>query len=165
MATTTKKKPAAKKTTTTKKVAPKSAKKMTPKEVLAMLKAKYDQVFDDGGVYAIKSNGKWGFADANGNVKIKPCYSALGDSWVEGAIAIWGTGGIGFLNKNLKEIVKPQFAVTSDFKNGIATVKKQNKWGIIDKNGKVVVPLVFDSMERYGNKIIAKIGSFEFVTK
>ena len=54
----------AKTTTTTKKAVatPKKAtatkapvaKKLSSKEILAMLKEKYDEVFDDGGVYSIK---------------------------------------------------------------------------------------------------------------
>ena len=74
MATT--KKTAIKKTTATK-----LPKKLTPKEILAMLKTKYDEVFDDEGVYTIKGNGKWGFADTNGDVKIKPCFARVGEEW------------------------------------------------------------------------------------
>ena len=48
--TTTAKKTATKKTTTA---------KLTAKEIMAMLKSKYDEVYDDDGVYSIKLNGKW----------------------------------------------------------------------------------------------------------
>ena len=62
--TTTKKtttaKPAAKKATTAKPSAPK--KTATPAEVLAMLKKKYDEVFDDKSVYTVKLNNKYGFS-------------------------------------------------------------------------------------------------------
>lgn len=61
-------------------------KKLTPKEILAMLKTKYDEVFDDGGVYTIKGNGKWGFADTNGDVKIKPCFAGVGEEWCDNII-------------------------------------------------------------------------------
>ena len=92
------------KKTTKKTTDTKTAKKITPKEILAILKAKYDEVFDDGGVYTIKGNGKWGFADANGDVKIKPCFSALGEEWCDNIIVTYGSGGLGFVNKKLEEI-------------------------------------------------------------
>jgi hypothetical protein len=83
MATTTKKTTTPVKKTAT---AKSSAKKLTAKEVLAMLKSKYDEVYDDGGVYSIKLNGKWGFADANGVVKIKPSFTGIGEEWIEDGI-------------------------------------------------------------------------------
>ena len=160
MATATKK-PTAKKTTTVK-----SAKKLTSKEILAMLKAKYDEVFDDGGVYTIKGNGKWGFADANGDVKIKPCFSRVGEEWCDNIIVTYGAEGIGFVNKKLEEIAKPQFSAAGNFQKGMAAIKsKSGKWGIIDKKGKIIVPLIFDSITISGGKITAKIGALEFITK
>jgi hypothetical protein len=168
MATTTKKSATTKSSSaTTKTTIAKAGKKLTPKEILSMLKAKYDEAFDDGGVYCIKEKNKWGFADANGAVKIKPCFSAIGEEWVEDIIVTYGASGIGFVNKKLEEIAKPQFGASGNFRKGIAPVKaKSNKWGIIDKKGKIVVPLVFDEIAiGSGGKIVAKIGSYEFVTK
>jgi len=154
------------KKTTKKTTATKTAKKITPKEILAILKAKYDEVFDDGGVYTIKGNGKWGFADANGDVKIKPCFSALGEEWCDNIIVTYGSGGLGFVNKKLEEIAKPQFSAAGNFQKGMAAIKsKSGKWGIIDKKGKTIVPLIFDSITISGGKIIAKIGALEFMTK
>lgn len=37
------------------------------------------------------------------------------------------------------------FEEVSIFKYGLASVKKDGKWGVIDFNGKVVVPFIFDS--------------------
>lgn len=157
------------KTTTTKKAASTktATKKITSKNVLAMLKGKYDEVYNDGSVYCIKHNGKWGFADANGEIKIKPCFTGIGEEWIEDIIPTWGDGGIGFVNKKLKVIAKPQFSRASDFRKGVATVmQKSGKWGLIDKTGKIVIPFVFDNINFTSNgKIEAKIGSFIFVTK
>ena len=162
MATTTKKtttaKPAAKKATT--------AKKLSSKEVLAMLKEKYDEVYDDGGVYSVKHNGKWGFADANGVIKIKPCFTGIETDWTEDIMTTWGASGVGFINKKLEEIAKPQFGSSLPFKNGITAVRqKGGKWGIMDKKGKMVTPFVFDELNRSNGKYEVKIGSLTFVSK
>ena len=157
--TTTKKTTAAKKTTTAKK---------TAKEIMAMLKSKYDEVYDDGGVYSIKLNGKWGFADASGTVKIKPCYTGIETDWTEDIMTTWGAGGVGFINKKLEEIAKPQFGSSYPFKNGKTAVqqKSSGKWGFIDNKGKTIVPFVFDSIERlHSGKYEVKIGPFVFISK
>lgn len=155
-----------KKTATKRLTATKTAKKLTPKEILAILKAKYDEVFDDGGVYTIKSNGKWGFADANGDVKINPCFSRVGEEWCDNIIVIYGTGGVGFVNKKLEVIAKPQFSAAGNFQKGVAAIKsKSGKWGILDKKGKIIVPLIFDNITISGGEITAKIGALEFVAK
>ena len=154
----------AKKTTATKP----AAKKATAKDVLATLKSKYDEVYNDGGVYSIKLNGKWGFADTSGTVKIKPCFTGIGEEWIEDIITTWGTGGVGFVNKKLEEIAKPQFGSSYPFKNGITAVKQKSggKWGMIDKKGKTVVPFVFDSIERLSSgKYELKIGPLTLVSK
>ncbi len=159
----------AKKCTTTKRTitAPKSTiKKQSFKEVLAMLKEKYDEVYDDDGVYSVKLNGKWGFADANGTIKIKPCFTGIGEEWVEDIITTWGTGGIGFVNKKLEEIAKPQFSRSLPFNNGItAVMQKGGKWGLMDKKGKMITPFVFDNLDRSNGKYEVRIGSFTFVSK
>lgn len=166
MATTTKKtttaKPAAKKTT-----AKPAAKKLSPKEVLAMLKEKYDEVSDCGGVYRVKHNGKWGFADANGVIKIKPCFTGIETSWTEDIMTTWGTSGVGFINKKLEEIAKPQLGSSLPFKNGITAVRqKSGKWGIMDKKGKMITPFIFDELKRSNNGTYeVKIGSLTFVSK
>lgn len=167
----------AKTTTTTKKATatPKKtaatkapvAKKLSSKEILAMLKEKYDEVFDDGGVYSIKKGGKWGFADAKGEIMIKPTYTGIEEEWIEDIITTWNANGIGFVNKQLKEIVKPQFRSATPFRKGFAAAQhKSGKWGIIDNKGKTVVPFVFDNIMHSSNgKMEATIGTFKFTTK
>lgn len=145
-----------------------TVKKTTSKDVLAKLKEKFDEVYDDNGVYSVKSNGKWGFADANGVVKIKPCFTGIDEEWIEDIITTWGPGGVGFVNKKLEEIAKPQFGGATPFQNGISAVKQKSsgKWGVIDKNGKTVVPFVFDSLERLHNgKYEVKIGPLTLISK
>jgi hypothetical protein len=132
-----------------------------------MLKAKYDEAFDDGGVYCIKKDGKWGFADAKGEIKIKPTYTGISEEWTEDIITTWAAGGIGFVNKQLKEIVKPQFRCANFFHKGFSAVQQKNgKWGIIDNKGKTVVPFVFDHIEHTkSGKMEATIGTLKFITK
>lgn len=164
MATTTKKtttaKPAAKKTAVAKPVAKKST--VSSKEILSMLKEKYDEVFDDKTVYSVRSKNKYGFVDRAGKVLISPCFSALGDCFVNGAITVWGETGIGFVSDTGKVIVKPKYGVCRNFKNGYAAVSKNQKWGLIDKSGKEVVSLKYDEIVEYNaSKVKVKLGGKE----
>lgn len=80
----------------------------------------------------------------------------------------WGAGGVGFINKNLEEVAKPQFGSLYPFKNGKTAVqqKSSRKWGFIDNKGKTIVPFVFDNIERlHSGKYEVKIGPFVFISK
>lgn len=154
--TTTKKtttaKPAAKKATTAKPSAPK--KTATPAEVLAMLKKKYDEVFDDKSVYTVKLNNKYGFVDRQGKVLIAPRFNGIETKFTEGAMTTWGEKGVGFVNDKGVEIVKPTYNSCRCFKNGLAPVAKKGKWGFIDKTGNEVIPLIYDEVDNFDGKSI-----------
>ncbi len=46
--------------------------------------------------------------------------------------------------KNVKWVVKPQFDDISYFREGLAKVNKDGKWGFINKEGEIVIPPQFD---------------------
>ena len=45
----------------------------------------------------------------------------------------------GFIDKNGKVVIEPQFDNVSAFSEGLAKVEKDGKWGFIHKSGKVVI--------------------------
>ena len=51
---------------------------------------------------------------------------------------------VGFINKEGKLIITPQFDLAGSFFEGLAPVKIGNKWGYIDKEGKYVINPQFD---------------------
>ena len=52
----------------------------------------------------------------------------------------------GFIDKNGKVVIEPQFDYAGAFSEGLGKVKKDGKWGFIDKSGKVVIEPQFDSI-------------------
>ncbi|MBR3590218.1 MAG: WG repeat-containing protein [Alistipes sp.] len=94
------------------------------------LKSEYDKAsFDYGGdVWCIKSNGKWGLANYYGEELLSPCYDWMADSFVEGmlVVGIYGNG-IGYINLQGEEVVKPMYEEATDFHNGFAAVRLNGK--------------------------------------
>jgi hypothetical protein len=54
------------------------------------------------------------------------------------AIARW-EGKIGFINNKMEWVVQPIYEVARAFHNGYATVRLDDRWGVIDEAGNVVV--------------------------
>ena len=52
-------------------------------------------------------------------------------------------GQWGFVNYNLKEVVPCQFEACTPFKMGFSVVKKNDKMGVIDRQGNIIVPLKY----------------------
>ncbi len=54
-------------------------------------------------------------------------------------------------------VVQPQFSVAENFVNEVGIVKKEKKWGMVDANGKMLIPCKFDRVDflkNTDNKII-----------
>lgn len=47
-----------------------------------------------------------------------------------------------------------EYDIQNDYYNGLALVKKDGKWGYIDKNRHVKIPLIYDSANNFTDKIV-----------
>ena len=57
-------------------------------------------------------------------------------------------------------VLEPKYDMIKSFENGYARVKNNGRWGIIDKNGTVVVDIIYDEIgEYYKNTTWAKNGT------
>jgi hypothetical protein len=95
--------------------------------------------YDDPGLYKVIVDGKWGFADAKGDIVIQPIYSQVG-SFSEKLCPIRQDGKIGFIDRSGNLVISPQFDSALSFKNGLAVVQLGgDKVGFIDKSGSYVI--------------------------
>lgn len=105
---------------------------------------------------SVSEDAKWGFADANLNVRITLSYDSVCE-FSNGLAAVESEGKWGYITEN--EIIKisPVYESAANeniggkdtsfgFRNGLAPVKKDGKFGIIDKSGNAVVNFVFDKI-------------------
>ncbi|HIV56361.1 MAG TPA: WG repeat-containing protein [Candidatus Stackebrandtia faecavium] len=94
-------------------------------------------------------NGKWGFLDSKKNPVIPPTFTDAGEfrggtaavkerSW--GAVDTSGALTVPFLYDALSTTVPGGKSVTG-FVDGVAAVKRRGSTGLINRNGKIIVPL------------------------
>lgn len=82
---------------------------------------------------------------------------------IDNGLIITGRGTdrlkFGFVDNSANEII-PFTYDAIDYHDQVLRVKKSSKWGVLDKNGKVVLPIEYDEIgefKKYGRKNMAKI--------
>lgn len=97
-------------------------------------------------VLLIKPN-KWGFVNENNKIMIPFEYDFVNPF----------ENGLAYAKNNGKEffITKKNLKLTEDYDEagiftfGLAPVSKNKKWGFIDENGKLVIPLIYDEADYF----------------
>ena len=97
---------------------------------------------------AFKEKGKWGFINKKGEVVIAAQYDNVLD-FSSGLSAAVQNKKVGFINKGNNLVIPMIYEDATSFapKMCVAAVKKDGKWGIIDKQGTILLEMIFDSIE------------------
>lgn len=105
-----------------------------------------DTVFGESeGFRAIRKDGKFGFIDADGLLRIANRYERV-QPFHEGRAAIRIMNKWGFIDSHEKLVAQPIYDRVENFSNGIAIVTQDHVSGLLDKSGKVVLPLRYDQI-------------------
>jgi hypothetical protein len=99
-----------------------------------------------------RTTGKWGFANAMGEIIVPVEYDRV-RHFRDGLAAVRKNSMWGFVNTRGEVIVPIEYDEVRDFDNGLAAVRKGNMWGIINTGGDVVIPL------EHGNILSSRFGS------
>jgi hypothetical protein len=105
------------------------------------------------GLAAVKMNGKYGFIDKNGEMKIAPQYLSVGilsDGFSEGLASVeFEDGNWGFVDQNGQMAFKVgKSCALGDFHSGYEVfVNSRLKYCITDKSGKKVLNASYDDIE------------------
>lgn len=126
----------------------------------------YGTSFSEG--YAtIINNRHWSFLNTKGEEM--PLYYKeleqyqLIDSFKEGLCRVKFDDKIGYVNKKGTIIIQPIYYEASNFDGGLAKVKINNKWGLIDYIGNEFLPLEYDKIDSLkDDNIIATKNGKEF---
>lgn len=115
------------------------------------------------GVFRIKKGNKIGFANMEGNIILPPQFDGAwpfsdgfsgicigGTFKKDGDYTILVGGKWKFIDKSGKPINAEEYDDLRPFRNGVASVEKNGKWGRINQKGEIVVPIkyTFDKIPR-----------------
>lgn len=94
-------------------------------------------------------NNKFGFIDQNGQ-SIIPCKYFFAIPFSEGLAGVTENsnldGGWGYINKKGEKVISGNFDAVDNFHNGTAKVTINDKFGFINKQGKIILPIVYDKI-------------------
>jgi hypothetical protein len=121
---------------------------------------KTEMIFPESeGLRGILKDGKYGFVDVRGRLRIANRYDGIG-SFTEGLAAVKILGKWGYLNPSDKIVVQPVYDEANEFSKGRALVRRSGKYGIIEKEGKPLLALRYDSIgQLVDGNFLLKIGS------
>ncbi|PZD96661.1 hypothetical protein DNH61_05505 [Paenibacillus sambharensis] len=81
--------------------------------------------------------GKWGYFDLNGEVKIQPVYNEV-EYFSNGLAAVRVFDNWGYINEEGMQIIEPDFSFAGPFRHGRALVSKNNKYKVIEETGRTI---------------------------
>ncbi len=93
---------------------------------------------ENGFLYPVFVNNKWGYINNLGRLIIKPQFD-YGDDFFDGLAKIEISQKYGFIDKTGKVIINPQFDDIGNFQEGMARVKLNGKYGFINNIGEIAV--------------------------
>jgi WG containing repeat len=103
-------------------------------------------------LFPIMVNGRQGYINEKGEVVIEPKFNSvdwLGKIDAPEGFAIWVGDRAGYANREGKVIIQPIYDSAFEFKEGLGRVSSNNKYGFVDAEGNVVVPLQFPMAEDF----------------
>ncbi len=99
------------------------------------------------GLRGFKKDGKYGFIDERGRLRIANRYEGI-QPFKEGLAAVKLNAKWGFIDATEKLIIQPSFELVGEFMDGVTVVKRASQFGVLGKNGKLVLPTRYDSIIR-----------------
>ena len=105
-------------------------------------------LFDDNGLLAAQSDGRWGFINDKGEWVVNPQFAWVGEFTEQGLCVVRNEEQYGYIGLDGKYIINPIFLDAESFSgNNLAAAqdKETEKWGYINESGEFVISPQFDS--------------------
>lgn len=108
-------------------------------------------------LYPVMVDGKWGFIDNTGTVKIQPQFDmrvgspGFSEGLAAAGVEVSGEPKFGYIDRSGAWVIEPQFDTASDFSDGLAAVGRRTgldgyrymEFGFIDTTGSLVRPMQY----------------------
>ena len=111
-------------------------------EIVIPFNYDYADSFSDG-FANVCQNDKWGIIDITGNAVIPSEHEDYIRNIGNGLFWFREETGVVLINKNGEVIFLPGYDHIGSFKEGLAIIRKDGKWGYIDMTGEIVIPIEY----------------------
>lgn len=111
--------------------------------------------FSTNGLAMVKKDGKWGFINKTGKMVISNKYDDASSFYDSGLAVVEKDGKKFCIDESGKTM--PFDEVRESSKNGLAAVRKGNKWGFINQNRKLVIDCQFDGATNFSDDGLAGV--------
>jgi hypothetical protein len=97
------------------------------------------------GLRGIQKNGKFGFIDDQGRLRIANRYEGI-KPFTEGLAAIKIRNKWGFINRDETIMIHPNYEDVTPFNKGYSIIKQKGFYGLLTREGKVILPARYDAV-------------------
>jgi len=113
------------------------------------------------GLYPVSVDGKWGYIDKTGTIRVQPQFNDARDfsdglAGVRVRVTENEVGKWGYIDTTGALVIQPQFDETGDFAEGMAAVGtcplEEPRYGYINKSGAVVIPIQYEGLASWAPK-------------
>lgn len=120
----------------------------------AQIKNKLDiRIGNSDQFYIVTAGNYSGIVNGKDQIVVDLIYDYLVET-NENLVVVELNGKRGFIDKNWKEIVPPEYSLY-EFANGLALVSKEGKYGFVNNKGVFKVPLKYDWADDFSNGMAA----------
>jgi hypothetical protein len=113
-----------------------------------------EQIYSSSeGMRGILRDGKYGFIDDRGRLRVANRYDGVGE-FHEGLAAFKLIGKWGFVNMHDQIVIQPNYDRVNYFQNGLCVACRNGRCGVIDKNGNAVLNFQYDSIQFDGHNFL-----------
>lgn len=122
-----------------------------------------EPIFDEAwsfkeNIALIKKDNQWGYIRSDSSYLAKPQFE---DAWgfYEQFAKVKKDGKYGFINHRGDTVIPIKYDETGNwFENGVVAVFNNNKWGLIDKTGRLLTPMIYDYIGQTNGERITVAG-------
>lgn len=110
------------------------------------------------GYAAVAKDGLFGMIDCSGKISVPCKYEEISDCYAERIAWVWKatdpTNEIVLLNvHDGKQLTSSSYESAFDFHDGVAWVKKEGLYGLVDTSGRELIPPTYVEVGRFNNRI------------
>ena len=113
--------------------------------------------FQDGIAAFLSNDGKWGFINKNGNEIIRAQYSNI-YTFTNGMALVVKDDKYGAIDVNGKIVCPIEYKNALGYSEELCAVQSQNgKWGFVDKEGSIIIDLMYDGVSPFEDGVATVI--------